>query len=135
MSTEPTLLRRNAQHYAGIPIEVTLTEWHKANALVPEIYEWPARNGIEPGGGPIGAGTLPAGPYAVLIHQGHPDRQEQSHAALQEWAAAQGLALDKAGEGRDAVWAARCETYLTDPAEQPDPEQWSTELAYLIKES
>jgi effector-binding domain-containing protein len=152
-------------NYAGIPIKVTLAEWYKANALVPEIYEWLGQHGIEPTGGPIYryraigdtehefdleigvpvatsvegdgrvlAATLPAGPYVVMVHEGHPDRQTQSHAALHAWATARRLEFDKTGEGRDEVWTARYETYMTNPAVQPDPEQWSTEIAYLIKE-
>ena len=164
MSNEPVVVRRGPAHYAGIPIKVTLAEWSKANALVPELFGWLARHGIAPTGGPIYryhtigdidrefdleigvpvaspvdgdgrvlAGSLPAGSYAVIVHEGHPDRQEHSHAALQARAAAQRLEFDKRGEGCDEVWTARYETYLTDPAVQPDPEQWSTEIAYLIK--
>lgn len=65
----------------------------------------------------------PARSYAVVMHNRHPDRQVQTHAALQAWVGVQSLAGDKSGKGRDEVWAARYEIYLTNPAEQPDPEQ------------
>ncbi|MGI5170872.1 GyrI-like domain-containing protein [Spirillospora sp. CA-253888] len=164
MREEPVIENRDVLHYAGIPIKVTLPEWHRANALVPEIYQWLERRGIAPLGGPVYryrtiggaerefdlevgvpvagpvdgdgrvlASALPAGAYAVAVHHGHPDRQEGTHQALQEWAATQGVELDCTGSGADTVWTARYETYLTDPAEHPDPEQWSTELAYLTK--
>ncbi|MBB5134615.1 effector-binding domain-containing protein [Thermocatellispora tengchongensis] len=166
MSMEPTLEHRDVRHYAGIPIQVTLRDWGRANALVPELYEWLARNGIEPLGGPVyryrsigdearpfdlevgvpvaapvtgdgrvEAGTLPAGQYAVMIHHGHPDQLGKSHAALQQWVEERGLAPGKTGEGPAEVWTARYETYLTDPAEQPDLAQWSTEIAYLVDET
>lgn len=165
MIDQPRLERRSERHYAGIPVRVTLAEWYKANALVPEIYQWLALGGLQPRSGPIYryrtigdhdrefdlevgvsvdspvipdgrivAGALPAGRYAVMVHHGHPDRQVQSHQALQAWVVQQGLRFAKTGDGPDEVWAARYETYLTDPVEQPDPEQWSTELAYLIAE-
>lgn len=152
---------REPRHYAGMPIKVTLREWDKANALVPEIFQWLATQGIAPAGGPIYryhtvgdadhefdlevgvpvadkittdgrvlAGLLPGGQYAVAVHHGHPDRLDESHAELQKWVAEQGLSL--ATSGTDAAWTSRYETYLTNPEEQPDPYQWSTEIAYLL---
>lgn len=166
MSSEATVEHRAPKHYAGISIKVTLREWHQANALVPEIYQWLAERDIVPMGGPIYryhtigdddhefdlevgvpvtnpvqgdgrvlAGVLPAGRYAVMVHEGHPDRQHQSHAALREWVAVHGWAFDKTGQGPDEVWTARYETYLTNPEEQPDPNKWSTEIAYLLTET
>lgn len=168
MSGQPSLERREQRYYAGIPIRASLSEWYRVNALVPEIYEWLARNGIVPLGGPVyryrtigdherefdldvgvptagpvtgdgrvHAGILPAGRYAVMIHHGHPDQQVRSHEALQAWVKAQGLAFALAGAngtGGDEVWTARCESYLTNPAEEPDLTKWSTELAYLLKD-
>ncbi|QFG25070.1 GyrI-like domain-containing protein [Actinomadura sp. WMMB 499] len=159
---EPTVERRGTVHYAGIRIAVTFAEWGSANALVAEVYGWLAQRGTVPGGGPVyryrtvgdaerpfdlevgvpvaeavegdgrvHAGSLPAGTYAVLLHEGHPDGLGKAHAALQEWAGEMGLELDRDGE----VWAARYETYLTDPAQEPDLAKWRTELAYLVKEA
>lgn len=166
MSSQPTVESRAPKHYVGIPVKVSLREWYRANALVPEIYQWLAEHDVVPTGGPIyryhtigdddrefdlevcvpvanpvqaagrvHAGIVPAGRYAVMVHEGHPDKQHRSHAALQEWAAARNLVLDKTGDGHDEVWAARCESYLTNPEEQPDPDKWSTEIAYLLKET
>jgi hypothetical protein len=33
---------------------------------------------------------------------------------------------------RGEVWDARLEVYLSNPAEEPDPEAWRTEIAYLV---
>lgn len=86
-----------------------------------------------PGDGRVIAGSIPAGRYATLVHTGHPDRLVHAHAALQEWATSRRLDLQRSRQGDDEVWGGRFEFYLTDPAQQPDPEQWSTEIAYLIK--
>lgn len=163
MGNEPVVEERGDKHYAGIPIKVNLAEWGKANALIPELYQWLAGRNITPGGGPIyryyvvgdheqefdleigvpvaapvpgdgrvSPGVLPAGRYAVTVHHGHPDGQEHSHAELQDWATGQGLAFDRTSTG---AWTARYETYLTNPDEEPDPNKWSTEIAYLLGET
>ncbi|OLT32639.1 hypothetical protein BJF79_35875 [Actinomadura sp. CNU-125] len=159
---EPAIVHRGTVHYAGVPIGVTLAEWGRANALVPEIYGWLAQRGITPGGGPVyryrtigdterpfelevgvpvaapveGDGrvlarTLPEGAYAVLLHEGHPDGLGEAHRALRAWAEGEGHFLDRDGD----AWAAVYESYLTDPAQEPDLNKWRTELAYLVKEA
>jgi hypothetical protein len=32
------------------------------------------------------------------------------------------------------MWDARIEFYITDPAVEPDPKKWKTELAFLVAE-
>ena len=32
------------------------------------------------------------------------------------------------------VWEGRYESYLTDPDEEPDPAEWTTEIAYLVRD-
>ena len=76
----------------------------------------------------IVGGVVPAGQYAVVIHEGPFDSLMESNAALQAWAAEQGLQFDVRGD----VWTARIESYLTDPESSPDPASWQTELAYKL---
>lgn len=87
-----------------------------------------------PGNGRIIAGVIPAGTYATLIHTGNPDGLDQSLDILQIWGATQGLSWNNRKTGFTEIWGARFEFYLTDPAIQPDMEQWSVELAYQIRE-
>jgi hypothetical protein len=44
-----------------------------------------------------------------------------------------GIVWQTSEEGK--AWGARIEAYLTDPAEEPDPQKWQTELAFLITEA
>ncbi|MBO1914146.1 hypothetical protein J4G37_56180, partial [Microvirga sp. 3-52] len=37
---EPRIEARAKRSYIAIPIEVTLTEWDKVNALFAELFEW-----------------------------------------------------------------------------------------------
>jgi AraC family transcriptional regulator len=72
------------------------------------------------GEGEIVAGELPGGPAITAVHVGPYERLQETHAAIERWMAEHGVAA--AG----APW----ETYLTDPAEVPDPAEWRTEVVY-----
>ncbi|PPK67456.1 GyrI-like domain-containing protein [Actinokineospora auranticolor] len=154
---EPALETRPEQPYVSIAIEAPLSEWGKVNALVPEVFDWLARRGVPPvgalfyryhsvaddvlsvevgvpvatpqeGDGRVRAGSKPAGTYAVLVHEGHPDRIRDTFAKLDDWAHREGVEWDLV----DGVWAGRFESYLTDPAEEPDLGKWRTEVAYRV---
>jgi effector-binding domain-containing protein len=87
------------------------------------------------GDGRIIADVIPAGRYATLIYTGPYEGDGLMNATrdLLAWADAKGIAWDKwrtspTGEG----WRARIENYLTDPAQEPNPEKWETELAFKL---
>ncbi len=73
--------------------------------------------------GAITVETLPGGPAAVTTHAGPYEQLRDAHAAVQNWIAARGLA--PAG----APW----ESYVTDPAESPDPKDWKTEIFWPVR--
>jgi len=75
------------------------------------------------GGDGVTANTLPGGLTAVALHAGAYDQLRDAHAAVQEWIEAQGLT--PAG----APW----ESYVTDPAEYPDPKDWKTEVYWPVR--
>jgi effector-binding domain-containing protein len=131
-------------------------------ALTGEVFEWVGSRGLQPAGPPlwkynridmahdleVEAGvavdgdvpddervrrhTLPAGRYAVARHVGHPDGLEQATRELLDWATTQGLRWDVSYVDGVEHWNARIEEYLTDPAEQPDMNQWVTNLAFKL---
>jgi AraC family transcriptional regulator len=72
--------------------------------------------------GGVEAGELPAGTAAVALHAGPYDQLSETYAAMERWAVEQGLRF--AG----APW----ESYITDPAEHPDPAQWRTEVYWPL---
>jgi AraC family transcriptional regulator len=74
------------------------------------------------GDGNILADTLPGGFVATTIHSGPYDGLTAAHAAIQVWIEQQGLAA--AG----APW----ESYVTDPADYPDPADWKTEIFWPL---
>jgi effector-binding domain-containing protein len=87
------------------------------------------------GDGRVQSNVLPAGRYAFVQHVGHPSLLEDATRALLEWAEERGLRWDVVPSAESAVgvrWIARVEEYLTDPVEQPDMEQWQTNLIFKL---
>lgn len=74
------------------------------------------------GEGAVEAGTLPGGPVVVAMHAGHYEQLTETYAAIERWMETQGL--QKAG----APW----ESYVTDPADHPDPATWRTLVYWPI---
>ncbi len=74
------------------------------------------------GEGEIEAVTLPAGPVAMAVHGGLYDELTTTYAALERWIESNGFRI--AG----APW----ESYITSPAEHPDPADWRTEVYWPL---
>ena len=86
------------------------------------------------GDGRISAGILPAGRYAVLEYTGpyEGDGVFKANVAMMEWAKEKDIAWQISTKDKVEWWGARMEIYLTDPASEPDPNKWQTELAFLV---
>ena len=50
---EPRIEARAERSYIAIPIEATLKEWGKVNALIKELFEWLNKKGHQPNGAPF----------------------------------------------------------------------------------
>jgi AraC family transcriptional regulator len=74
------------------------------------------------GDGPVETGSLQGGPVVVAMHAGHYEQLTQTYAAIERWMEERGLR--KGG----APW----ESYVTDPAEHPDPADWRTLVYWPI---
>ena len=70
----------------------------------------------------VRADTLPGGFVATTTHAGAYDKLTEAHAAVQQWIAAEGLTSS------GAPW----ESYITDPADYPDPKDWKTEIYWPL---
>ena len=73
--------------------------------------------------GEVVASTLPGGAVAVATHVGPYDQMEPAYEAIRRWIAEQD------GRPEGAAW----EVYYSDPAEQPDPATWRTEIVQPYK--
>ena len=67
--------------------------------------------------------VLPGGPAVTTIHEGSYETLSEAYAALEKWMESERLPV--AG----APW----ESYITDPAEHPDPKDWKTEVSWPVR--
>lgn len=84
----------------------------------------PVSQGVDASGS-VTAMTIPAGTYVVSVHTGDYESIDQTHAAIEEWAATR----------KRSIEATSYEVYLTDPDEVPDPANWQTEVLRRVIDS
>jgi effector-binding domain-containing protein len=94
----------------------------------------PLASAVE-GEGEIVPGVLPAGRYVRTTHRGHPQELLGVTADMLTWAARQGLRFDKSDTDEGEAWGSRLEFYLTDPAVEPDMNNWEHELLFKLAEA
>jgi AraC family transcriptional regulator len=76
-----------------------------------------------PGESAVIEDVLPGGPAVTTIHEGSYETLSEAYGALEKWMESERLPV--AG----APW----ESYITDPAEHPDPKDWKTEVCWPVK--
>lgn len=165
LQSEPKIVERAEQPYAGITGTVSMQEIPLIADRLPEVFDWLGRKGIAPaaapffryalinmpgplvievgvplaepveGEGDIRGGVLPTGRYATVSHRGHPDELVDVTGSLLDWAAGQGLTWDKTDEPDGEHWVCRLEIYNDDPREQPDWSQWTTDLVFKLSDT
>ena len=159
--SEPSFADRAARRYVGIKATVTIPFGPTLDRLFPEIFGWVGGHGLTPSGAPfvryhdtsdmvngidievgvpvegaaagderVSASEIPAGRYLVAVHTGRYDGLQESTRAFLDWGKRNGVVWAQDAAGR---WLGRVETYLTNPAEQPDEARWETELAFLTE--
>jgi effector-binding domain-containing protein len=72
---------------------------------------------------------LPAGRYATLVYVNHGRR---ANGTLIDWAAAEGLRLDRTDDPAGDRFGGRYEAYLTDPRTERRKTTWRTELGIRL---
>jgi len=74
------------------------------------------------GQGDVEAATLPGGGAAVAMHGGSYDTLSDTYAEMERWMEKNGM------QPGGAPW----ESYITDPADHPDPAEWRTEIYWPL---
>ncbi|MBA4167964.1 MAG: GyrI-like domain-containing protein [Chitinophagaceae bacterium] len=130
--------------------------------LLPQVYAWMKQHDITPGGPPfflyrsmdndkvlvaeagvpVSAGissngyvfsdALPEGKYATILHTGDYKNMMEGHMALEAWVVKKGLKEKHCQGSYGTIWC-RAEFYLNDPADEPDPAKWITEIVMLLE--
>ncbi|NGN64008.1 GyrI-like domain-containing protein [Streptomyces sp. A7024] len=98
---------------AGVPV---------AKAAAADL---PERDGIF-------AGVLPGGRYLTAVCAGNPEADVTRE--FLDWAGTHGMEWDVQATPAGARWGCRLESFLTNPAEEPEPEKWRTELAFRLSD-
>ena len=80
------------------------------------------------GDGRVQPGEMPAGDYGVVRYIGPYDRLFEVNAVLVGWAKERGVVWDAETGPAGDRFAARVEYYHTDPAQNPDPATWVSEV-------
>ena len=82
----------------------------------------------------VSPGVLPAGRYGTLIYTGVTNGMKGTKALL-DWAAQQGIVWDTYESDKGDGFGARYESFLTDPADEPDQAKWETEVAIRLADA
>ena len=93
---------------------------------------WPVAIALE-GDERIAADVLPAGQYASLMYTGIEDGIEANKALL-DWGAEKSFVWYTYASDNGDGFVARYESFLTDPADEPDMEKWETEVAIRLSD-
>lgn len=78
------------------------------------------------------AGELPAGSWVVALHRGGYSGLAALHRIVLDWAAAEGLRIDRAPAPDGTAYRGAIEHFRVGPFEEPDPWRWETDVAYLL---
>lgn len=120
----PTYIRYNVINMEGVMrVEIG---WFVDDAIPVEVAAQ---------AGEIVVAESPAGEYVVTRYTGHYDGLMNATAMLIGWAKQTGVQWDAWETPEGEAFAARYEIYHSDPAEEPDPEKWVTELAFKTRDA
>jgi DNA gyrase inhibitor GyrI len=158
----PKVVERAPQPYVGVPRTVTMATISSAADEIPGLISWLAARGAAPSGPPflkynvidmereleieagvpitapvpaegrVLASVLPGGRYATVTHVGPYDQLVPAVRNLLIWAEQQGLTWDRQDSPEGGRWGCRLEIYPVNPAEQPDPAKWETDLVFRL---
>ncbi|MFE0024351.1 GyrI-like domain-containing protein [Amycolatopsis sp. NPDC059021] len=158
----PSFVDRPAQRYVGARATIGVTEFPTIADQIPRIIGLLAQHGLAPAGAPffrylvihpgmrftaeacvpvdgdftpeapLITGVVPAGKYVFSNYIGHPDGLFGATKAVLDWGAAEGVRWDSTETEDGEQWGGRLEVLNTNPLEQPDPTQWSTDLLFRV---
>ena len=161
-STQPMIIERTAQPYVSIRRVVPMDGLAALADEIPGVFEWLAARGVEPDGAPffkynvlwhsgaldveagipvpgevigddrVQAGVLLGGWFAGVTHFGHFDGLREVTADLLDWGSEHGVTWDMTDTDGAEHWGLRLELYKTNPALEPDPAKWETELLFRL---
>jgi effector-binding domain-containing protein len=161
-SADIAVIEQGAQSYVAVTGHVTMQTIPELADRLPGVFEWLAAHDVAPAGPPffryrvidmatelvmeagvpvgqqvtpeadLSVDVLPAGRYVSTTHIGPPEELVEVTGGLLRWAEERGLHFDVRPSEAGEVWGCRLEWLETNPAEQPDRNQWQTRLAFRL---
>ena len=159
---KPQIEDRSDKPYVGIRTKASGDELPTViPQLLGEVFGWLGKHGVAPAGAPfmrfhvidmettmdveigvpvasalagdgrVCSGVLPAGRYAALVYAGVKNGIE-ANKVLIDWAKEQGIEWDAWDAENGHAFRGRYESFLTNPAEEPDQAKWETEVAIRL---
>lgn len=104
----------------------------KNNDLVAEVGV-PVKDNVK-GEGQIISGSFPPGYYATVTYIGDYKHIREAHIALRDWVKKNDYKEKEEFSENGIKWGRSIEFYLTDPAKEPDPDKWRTDIVLLVEE-
>lgn len=95
---------------------------------------WPVAKPLA-GNGRIQATVLPPGQYGFVLYTGDYSGLMEANRVLVDWAKEQSVEWDAWDDSEGHAFRCRYENYITDPAEEPDPNKWETEVAIKVADA
>jgi effector-binding domain-containing protein len=92
---------------------------------------WPTATKLA-GNGRVQGGLIPAGKYASVLYTGDYSGLMAANGVLVNWAKDNHIAWDRWDDPNGDAFRSRCETYILDPGDEPDPNKWQTEVAIKL---
>lgn len=163
MTTEPKIEFFEAEPYVTIRQKVSMADISTVlPPLISEVFIWMGKEKIEGNGAPffrylsmdeqnnlivdVGIPTktkvegndrilskvFPEGDYAALTYTGDYKNLRQAHISLDEWIIQNGY-KDRGVMDDGQLVGCRVEFYVSNPASEPDPEKWVTEVCILVE--
>ena len=156
------VVEQDAQPYVAVTGHVTMQTIPELADRLPGVFEWLGAHDVAPAGPPffryrvidmarelvmeagvpvaqpvtpeadLTVDVLPAGRYVTTTYVGPPEDLVEVTGGLLRWAEDRGLDFDASPSQAGEVWGCRLEWLETNPAEQPDPSQWQTRLAFRL---
>jgi effector-binding domain-containing protein len=159
---EPIIVERADQTYVGMRRSITMDTFNEVTDRIPELLGWLDEKRTAPSGppflkfnvidmereleveagvpvddpifdeDPVFVGVLPAGRYVSYTHRGHPDGLVPVTRDVLAWADREGLTWDMTDVPEGQKWGCRLISSLTDPAIEPDMNNWDSELLFRL---
>jgi len=133
LSTAFGFLQKHRLHATGAPLIRYWVVDYNTGEIEIEVGVPVAATNL-PADAVVHSAQIPAGTFATVTHRGPYHALVQTTAALMDWAQQNNINWAMAEMRKVTRWEGRIEHYLVGPPDEPNPNNWQTEIAILISD-